>query len=69
MIGESAGYNATLDTGNAIAGQFIIGNPTLPSYLNYATAVANITIGAGAVACSTYLFYNQSNCSIEAVRL
>ena len=68
-LGYNAGYNPSLNTGNCLSGQFIVGNNTLPSYLNYATASASITVVAGAVACNTYLFYNQANCSIEAIRL
>jgi hypothetical protein len=33
------------------------------------TAQTTITIGAGAVAGNTYLYYNQTNGSIEAIRL
>jgi hypothetical protein len=48
---------------------FGIGNVSLPSYLNYATASASITIGAGGVTGTTYLYYDQTTNSIGAVRL
>jgi hypothetical protein len=54
---------------NCISSSTILGNTVLPSYVDFASASASITIIAGASAGSTYLFYNQSNCSIEAIRL
>jgi len=41
----------------------------MPSYLNYAAASAAITIGAGASANCTYLYYDQTTHSIGAVRI
>jgi hypothetical protein len=46
-----------------------ISNCNLPSYLTYLNASASINLPSGGSAGSTYLFYNQSNCSIEAIRL
>ena len=54
---------------NAISVATIVNNSVLPSYINFATASASITIGTGGVTGNTYLFYNQANCSIEAIRL
>jgi hypothetical protein len=69
FIGRGAGYNGTLDVGNALSTAFGIGNLTLPSFVNYATASASITVGTGGVTGTTYLYYDQTSCSIGAVRL
>jgi hypothetical protein len=61
------GYNA--GNGNGFSGAFIVANTELPSYVDRPTAQTTITIGAGAVAGNTYLYYNQTNGSIEAIRL
>ena len=68
-LGLNAGYDAGLGTGNSLSTSFIVSNNTLPSYLNYATASAAITVGAGGVAGSTYFYYDQTTNSIGAVRL
>jgi hypothetical protein len=41
----------------------------LPSFTDRTAAVASISIANGAVAGNTYLYYNQSNFTIEAIRL
>jgi hypothetical protein len=41
----------------------------MPSYVDRATALTSITVALGGVAGSSYFYYNQSNGSIEAVRL
>jgi hypothetical protein len=57
-LGYNAGWNGVV--GNGITGATIIGNAVLPSYLNYATASASITIGAGGVAGNTYFYHDQT---------
>lgn len=54
---------------NALAGQTIFSNSTLPRYADRATALAVINIANGAVSGNTYLYYNASNFTVEAVRL
>lgn len=55
--------------GNSISNSFIINNSCLPSYVDRPAALAAITVPNGGVAGNTYLYYNQSNGSIEGVRL
>lgn len=62
-FGALAGY------ANGITGATIFSNVTLPSYLDYATASAAITVGAGASAGCTYLYHDQTTDSIGAVRI
>jgi hypothetical protein len=62
-IGKNAGNS------NGISNAFILSNNELPSYLNYATASAAITLGAGASSGSTYLYHDQTTNSIGAVRI
>jgi len=66
-LGYRGGWNGV--NGNGISGAVILSNSNLPTYTNYASASASITIGAGGVSDNTYLFYNQATCSIGAVRL
>ena len=54
---------------NGITGATIFSNASLPSYLNYAAASAAITVGAGASAGCTYLYYDQTTFSVGAVRI
>ena len=54
---------------NGITGATIFSNASLPSYLDYATASASITVGAGASSGSTYLYHDQTTNSIGAVRI
>lgn len=61
------GYNA--GNSNALSGQTIFSNASLPSYVNRAAAVAAITVLLGGSAGSTYLYYNETTFGIEAVRL
>jgi hypothetical protein len=77
IIGHSAGGNnqgvnsvilgVEAGQGNAISGSFIIGNYSLPSFLDYSSA-ANSIIGSGSPG-NTYLYHDQTTNSIGAVRL
>lgn len=79
FIGNQAGMNSTGNNVNAfgkqahkggsLSGQTVFANATLPSYVNRAAATTAITIPNGAVAGSTYLYYNQTTFAVEAVRL
>jgi co-chaperonin GroES (HSP10) len=60
-IGAGAGY------GNDIPNSFIISNDFLPSYPDFATAFATISMSSASGA--TYLFYNSTTFTIQAVRL
>jgi hypothetical protein len=62
-FGKAAHKNGTLD------GQTVFANVTLPSYANRSAATTAITVPNGAVAGNTYLYYNQTSFTIEAVRL
>jgi hypothetical protein len=62
-FGEDAGLD------NALNGQTIFSNASMPSYTNHAAAAAAITILNGASRDSTYLYHNQATNSIGAVRL
>jgi hypothetical protein len=54
---------------NAISTATIVSNSVLPSYLDYATASAAITILAGGVAGNTYFYHDQTINAIGSVRL
>ena len=69
FIGAQAGYDVATDTGNAIGSAFVINNAILSSFVDSATAQAALTVLNGAVAGNTYLYYNSSKFTIEAVRL
>jgi hypothetical protein len=79
FIGNQAGFNSTgfnviaigtsAGNGNAMSGMTIISNSSLPSYTDRSAATTAITIGNGAVAGNTYLYYNQTTFAIEGVRL
>ena len=70
FIGTEAGYDQTTGIGNALNGpSFVISNQNLPVYANSTAADTAITVANGAVAGSTYLYYNTANKSIGAVRL
>jgi hypothetical protein len=69
FIGCNAGYNVSTNVGNNLSGMFVVGNGNMPSYVDRATALTSITVALGGVAGSSYFYYNQSNGSIEAVRL
>jgi hypothetical protein len=56
-------------SGNTINGATIFSNDSLPSYANYATASAAITVVLGGSAGCTYLYHDQATNSIGAVRL
>ncbi|PKL77663.1 MAG: hypothetical protein CVV25_13980 [Ignavibacteriae bacterium HGW-Ignavibacteriae-4] len=66
-IGYNAGYNSP--NGNGMSNVTIFSNSVLPSYADRATAELAITVANGAVVGNTYLFYNATTKSIEAVRL
>jgi hypothetical protein len=61
------GTNAGLS--NALNGQTIFSNGSMPTYVNHAAAALAITVLNGASANSTYLYHNQALNSIGAVRL
>ena len=61
------GNNAGL--ANALSGQTIFSNSSMPSYANHAAAALAITVALGASANCTYLYHNQATNSIGAVRL
>jgi len=79
FLGFRAGQNSTGNNiialgvdagiGNTLSGKTIISNASLPSYLDRATALLAITVALGAIAGNTYLYYNQTTFTIEAVRL
>jgi hypothetical protein len=62
-------FGASAGAANGITGATIFGNASLPSYLNYATASAAITVIGGASAGCTYLYHDQTTNSIGAVRI
>jgi hypothetical protein len=62
-IGSNAGK------GNRIAPSFIISNDVLPSYIDWTAASASINVTLGASTGSTYLYYDQTNKNIGAIRL
>jgi hypothetical protein len=62
-FGVNAGVN------NALNGQTIFSNSSMPTFANHAAAVAAITVPLGASAGNTYLYHNQATNSIGAVRL
>ena len=79
FLGKEAGMNSSGNNVNAfgnqahkggsLSGQTVFANATLPSYVNRAAATTAINVPNGAVAGSTYLYYNQTTFAIEAVRL
>jgi hypothetical protein len=79
FIGYEAGMNSSggdvnafgyqAHKGGTLSGQTVFSNSSLPSYLNRSAATTAITVPNGAVAGSTYLYYNQTTFAIEAVRL
>jgi hypothetical protein len=79
FFGTGAGKNSSGNTVNAfgvnagqnngLSGMTIFANSSLPSYVDRAAATAAITLGNGASAGSTYLYYNQTTFAIEGVRL
>lgn len=62
-------FGSNAGEGNALSGQSIFSNASLPSFANRAAATTAITVALGAVANNTYLYYNQATFTIEAVRL
>jgi len=79
FFGTSAGQNSTgnnvnafganAGNGNALNGQTIFSNASMPSFADHTAAAAAITVALGASAGSTYLYHNQATDSIGAVRL
>ena len=79
FLGENAGINSTGNNvnafgtnagdSNALNGQTIFSNSSMPSFADHAAAAAAITVLLGASAGSTYLYHNQATNSIGAVRL
>jgi hypothetical protein len=79
FIGENAGLNSSGNNVNAfgvnagvnnlLSGMTIFSNSSLPSYLDRASATASITVINGGSTGSTYLYYNETTFTIEAVRL
>ena len=79
FIGSNAGsgstgnsvnaFGAGAGAGNALNGQTIFSNSSLPSYADRSAATTAITVLNGASAGSTYLYYNATTFGIEAVRL
>jgi hypothetical protein len=79
FIGENAGLNSSGNNVNAfgvnagvnnlLSGMTIFSNSSLPSYLDRSSATASITVTNGASTGSTYLYYNETTFTIEAVRL
>lgn len=55
--------------GNTLNNSYIVSNSNLPNFADRATALSAITVGNGAVAGNTYLYFNDSNGAIEGVRL
>ena len=66
-LGTCAGWNGLI--GNGISQSVILSSADLPTYLNFATASASITILAGGVTGNTYLYHDQTTNSIGSVRL
>lgn len=67
FLGASAGWDGV--NGNSKANVFVVDNNYIPSYLDRATAVADLTVINGCVAGNTYFYYNQTTFAIEGVRL
>jgi hypothetical protein len=68
-LGKNAGYNASLHSGNNIAGVTMIATASLPTYVDHAAAAAAITVGNGGVAGTTYLYRRSNDNSIGYVSL
>jgi hypothetical protein len=62
-------FGANAGSGNALNGQTIFSNASMPSFADHTAAAAAITVLLGASAGSTYLYHNQATNSIGAVRL
>jgi len=62
-------FGANAGNGNALNGQTIFSNASMPSFADHTAAAAAITVALGASAGSTYLYHNQATDSIGAVRL
>jgi hypothetical protein len=79
FFGTSAGQNSTgnnvnafgndAGNGNALNGQTIFSNASMPSFADHTAAAAAITVLLGASANCTYLYHNQATNSIGAVKL
>jgi hypothetical protein len=79
FLGANAGQNSSGNNvnafgqlaglANALDGQTIFSNASMPSFADHAAAAAAITVLLGASAGSTYLYHNQDTDSIGAVRL
>jgi hypothetical protein len=54
---------------NALSGQTIFSNTSMPSFANHGAAALAITVALGGSAGSTYLYDNQATNSIGSVRL
>lgn len=67
--GNVAAFGTNVGDGNSMSNVTIFSNSVLPEYADRPTAVAAITVGNGAVAGNTYMYYNTATNSIEAVRL
>ena len=62
-------FGAQVNVGGSLDGMTVFSNSSLPTYLDRATAIAAITEALGAVVGNTYLYYNETTYTIEAVRL
>lgn len=62
-------FGSNAGVSNALSGQTIFSNSSLPTFADHTAAAAAITVLLGASANSTYLYHNQSTDSIGAVRL
>jgi hypothetical protein len=62
-------FGAQAGQGNALDGQTIFSNTSMPTFADHAAAAAAITVALGASAGDTYLYHNQATNSIGAVRL
>lgn len=79
FIGTNAGQNSSSNNvnafgvsaglANALNGQTIFSNASMPTFADHTAAAAAITVILGASAGSTYLYHNQATNSIGAVRL
>jgi hypothetical protein len=62
-------FGAQVNVGGSLDGMTVFSNSSLPTYLDRATAIVAITEALGAVVGNTYLYYNETTYTIEAVRL
>jgi hypothetical protein len=67
-IGNGAGGD-TGGNGNTQSNRFIINNNYLPSFVDWTAASASINAGNGARINNTYLYYDETNKNVGAIRL